>query len=74
MWRRRNRSAGTHQSSLCATVLLNVDGPGQYRVALTYHWYATKSVPEHEEYYWASAHFGEDQYEVPDHKWCNFAT
>jgi hypothetical protein len=55
-------------------VWLNVDGPGQYRVGLTYHWYATKNVPEHDEYYWASAHFGDDQYEVPDHKWCNFAT
>jgi hypothetical protein len=33
MWR-RNRSAGTHQSSLYATVLLNVDGPGQLPVPL----------------------------------------
>ena len=35
-------------------VWLNVDGPGQYRIGVTYHWYATKSVPEHEEYYWAA--------------------
>jgi len=47
-------------------VWLDVGGPGQYGVGLTYHWYATKNVPEHEEYYWASAHFGEDRYEVPD--------
>ena len=53
-------------------VWLNVDGPGQYRIALTYHWYATKNVPEHDEYYWAAAHFGDDQFEVPDHTWCNF--
>jgi hypothetical protein len=53
-------------------VWLNVDGPGQYRIGVTYHWYATKNVPEHDEYYWAAAHFGEDQFEVPDHTWCNF--
>jgi hypothetical protein len=47
-------------------------GPGQYRVGITYHWYATPTVPEHEESQWAGPHYADDAYRVPGQQWCNF--
>jgi hypothetical protein len=46
------------------------DSPGMYRISITYHWYATPNVPEHEETVWAGKHYGD--FEGPGHQWCNF--
>jgi len=50
------------------------EAPGQYRIAVTYHWYATKTVPEYETTNWAGPHYGSDEFQVPGQKWCNFST
>jgi hypothetical protein len=47
----------------------NLD-PGIYRVAVTYHWYPTKTVPAHEDLVWAGPHYG--PYQDPSQQWCNF--
>jgi hypothetical protein len=57
---------------LRTTAWFIVPGPGQYRVGLTHHWYATPTVPAREFFVWAGPHYGEEPYEVPGHKWCNF--
>jgi hypothetical protein len=48
------------------------DGPGQFRVGLTLHWYPTATVPEKEFFTWAGPHYGDENLMVPGQKWCNF--
>jgi hypothetical protein len=42
--------------------------PGTYRVAVRYHWYATKEVPAHTFQDWAGYHYGPVQ--GPPYQWC----
>ena len=42
---------------------------GTYRVAISYHWYATPTSPAHDELQWAGPHYGEFE-EHPGHRWC----
>jgi hypothetical protein len=44
--------------------------PGIYRISITYHWYATPTVPEHEVTAWAGHHYGD--FEGQGHQWCSF--
>jgi hypothetical protein len=51
-----------------------VPDPGQFRVAVTIHWYATPTVPANETFEWAGPHYADDAYRVPGQQWCNFPT